>query len=692
MSSIDRRQLLQSTGIAALSTILPYRLRATSPTPPGVTQTSAQGGFLANFNGGRTQVGVNALQWGGGYPFLNVLKTAQTWSLNDGSGYPAPDTLDADGYPIRITNGGVYTVFFVPSQASRPGNYIITWSGNGAISLGMNNTRVSGSLTSANGGGRYVFTTMDTRFVFRIVAVGNPHITNVQVFHAADEAALNAGHVFGVKFKQRLQEANFGVIRFLGWQNGNTTNVSTWATRKPLSYFSYASSELRASLYAGVTSNAGSAYSATLPGFRLVDKVTVIVKFNIGCNGPCTLNVNGTGDIDILSEYSEPLRDYSYPIGAGSWRSMATLIYDATLNAWIKFGGDLALGSAGLNSGCPPELLVRLCAEVGAHPYFVTPHLSIDPITDYMPSLVAYCRDHGPAWMVPRFEGPNEAWNYAADFYATHHAAAKAKAYGWGADVHNWYGKAMSVLGQAVSIAYNDDRSRYQVLCGVQTGYGDSAAGTATCNARLASTKYLAQSMPPQAPYTKSAASKWVTHVCCAQYFGPAAYKTAEEAQSAASFASAADPEQRAAIAAAYAKTVSRPWKGKASVLAHCASEYSNWKTWAQSFGIQRMCGYEGGYSMDYTGGGKSEVDLLRAASKNAVVVGDLTTENYKNFIGQSQGDFSAEFPSCFQLSGPAPSSNCWSVLEDIYQAPNPPQWDAIAAFNRSEVRGQKKG
>jgi hypothetical protein len=619
------------------------------------------------------------LQWGGAYPFLNVLKTAQTWSLNDGSGYPEPDTLDADGYPIRITNGGVYTVFFVPSQASRHGNYVITWSGNGTISLGMSNTRVSGNLTSTNGGGRYVFATTESRFVFRIVAIGNPHITNVQVFHTADEAALIAGQVFGVKFKQRLQEANFGVIRFLAWQDGNTTNVSTWATRKPLSYFSYASSELRANLYAGVTSNVGSAYSATLPGFRLVDKATVIVKFNASCNGLCTLNVNDTGDIDILSEHSQPLRDASYPVGA-SWRSMATLVYDAILNSWIKFGGDLAVGSTGLNGGCPPELLVRLCAEVGAHPYFVTPHLSADPITDYVPSLAAYCRDRGPGWMVPRFEGPNETWNYAADFYATHHAVAKAKAYGWGADVHNWYGKVMSVLGQAVSIAYGDDRSRYQVLCGVQTVLGESEAGAASCDARLASTKYLAQSMLPQAAYTKSAASNWVTHVCCAQYFSPSEYKTTRETMDAAAYLATSDPALRLSIATAYADT-SSSGDGRFT-LQKCATLYSNWKAWAQKFGVQKMCGYEGGYSPDYTGGGKTQADILRAAAKQSPSLGKFTTMNYDNFVGLSDRNFVAEFPSCFQLSGIAPSNNVWSVLEDVYETPDPPQWSAIVAFN----------
>jgi hypothetical protein len=55
--------------------------------------------------------------------------------------------------------------------------------------------------------------------------------------------------------------------------------------------------------------------------------------------------------------------------------------------------------------------------------------------------------------------------------------------------------------------------------------------------------------------------------------------------------------------------------------------------------------------------------------------------------------DISTIFPSMFQLGGSLtcfdgarggtyPSSNSWSVLEDIYQSPDPPQWLAAIAFN----------
>jgi hypothetical protein len=686
-SKMNRRIFfLQGSSLAVLSTLLSRSAFAESPGTILSPLAAPNGGgppwAAPVFNGGRSQVNLSFLQIGGDYPFLNCLKNAQFWSFIDNSGWPEPSSLDSNGYPLTISNRGVYTVFDVPSQAARPGNYVITWSGNGTIFCGMSHIPSSGRKTSTNGSGRYVFSTIETRFVVGISSIGSPRITDLQVFHANDEEALNAGQIFGTKFKQRLAEANFGVIRFLNWQSGNTTNVTTWETRKPLTYVFYAGQEFRPSLYAGLTTNIGAAYFATLPGFTLVDKATVMVKFNASNSSACTLNLSGTGDINILSEYSRALNSSSYPIGGSTSRGFATLVYDATLNSWIKQGGDLSMGGAGLINGCPPELMVRLCAEVGAHPYFVTPPFSIDPATDYMPSLAAYCRANGPSWMIPRFEGPNELWNNASGFFGTGYAVAKATAYGWGPDFHNWYGKAMSVLGQAVSAAYEGDRTKYQVLCGVQTASGSSAASTASSNGRLASTKYIAQSTPPQSPYTRSAASNWVTHICCAQYYGPSEYGTEQETTDADAFAAAAtDSTLQNSIAAKYANT-SNSGIGPFTI-PKVALLYSAWKKWAQGFSINRMCGYEGGYSPDYTNNGTSAVDLLRAASKLAPSLSGFTSTNYNNFVGLSGNDFTSEFPSSFQLSGRAPSNNVWSLLEDIYQTVNPPQWNAIVEFNR---------
>ena len=634
------------------------------------------------FNGGRSQVNFNFLLNGGDFPFLNCLKMAQAWAYLDNSGPAEPSIFDTDGYPTRITNGGVYTVFFVPSQAVRPGKYIATWSGNGTIHFGMQNTAVSGSKSSYTGAGRYVFTTTDDRFVFGISSVGSTHITNVKIFHEADETAVKAGEVFGTKFKQRLQQSNFGVIRFLNWQQGNTTNVTTWTTRRPVTFAYYAGSEFRASIYAGTTTNSGAAYSATLPGFRLVDKAMVTVRFNASATGPCTLNINRTGAINILSQYAAPLESWAYPIG-NSWQSIATLVYDAKLNGWIKSGGDISSGYQGIESGVPPEVLIQLCAEVGAHPYFVTPRLAIDPATDYMPSLAAYCKSVAPSWMVPRFEGPNETWNFSAGFLATGYARAKSQAYGWGDDVHEWYGKSVSVLGQIISSVYGNDRSRYQVLCGVQTMMGITNWGTAASNARLQSTKYVAQSEPAQSPFTNSPASKWVTHVAVANYYTPSFYNTPDELNLAASLQKAAnDAKSQAEILNSYASTAN---SGNGDfTLSKVLTCHTNWKAWAITNGVKSMCGYEGGYSPDY--GNDTTINKLRSASKGASSLYSLTMTNYNNFASLSGSGFTTEFPSCFELSAAAGGGSAWSVLDDIYQSPNPPQWTAIMDYNKVSV------
>ena len=816
----------------------------------------------SGFNGGRSQVNLSFLQTGGDYPFLNTMKTAQAWSFLSGNAPVTPDILESNGYPTSIVHGGVYTVFFVPTQASRRGNYVITWTGNGTIFCGMSNTAQGGTTKIGSGGsGRYVFSTTDNRFVIGITALP---VTNLQVFHADDEASLLAGNVFSDNavrsFKQRLKEANFGVIRFLNWQGnsnngGNGTNVTTWATRKPLGYVFYNDYELRSALYCTTpTSLTGTKYSATGPsGFALVDKATIhflvaqsysssavtftngsasILKpahglavnariaFSLDPNNPSTiptnfltgtkyyvvsvpdadhitvsatqggsainagspqvgliygdpfltLNISGTGDIDLLGEHSSFLSfgENSYPIG-GTWQSIATVVYDATLNAWIKQGGDVALNSVGINNGCPPELMVRLCAEVGAHPHFVTPPLAIDPATDYMPSLAAYCQANGPSWMIPRFEGPNELWNTAAGFFQTGYANAKATAYNaadpthWAAgDFHNWYGKVMSVLGQAVSTVYGNDRTRYQVLCGVQTAQGDTSGDRANSNPRLASTSFLAQTAPAQSGYTKSAASGWVTHGCCAQYFGPSDQGTGTETTLAANFAGKAfaawiasgvmtvtalnasnsaalavgdtifDTEIFAVDAIPSGVTITSLGTGAGGLgtynisnssivvgtsalpqnmtaatdltapntyadtsntgsgafnIPNVALLYAGWKVFFQSFGIQKMCGYEGGYSPDYSGAnGNYQIDMLKSASKLDVNLGAFTTTNYSNFVGLTGSGFTAEFPSCFMLSGNPNefgySNDAWSIIEDRGDLCGPSPSSGIGGLN----------
>ena len=135
---------------------------------------------------------------------------------------------------------------------------------------------------------------VDLTFNVQILVTGRPYVKNIRVCHEDDEAALDAGQVFGTRFKQLMSK--FGVIRFLDWQYSNTTNLSKWSERKPVDYYSYNPNHFPRALMAGMTTSVGDAYSATLSGFSLVDKAKVIVRFDHDqTTDHGTLNVNGTG-------------------------------------------------------------------------------------------------------------------------------------------------------------------------------------------------------------------------------------------------------------------------------------------------------------------------------------------------------------------------------------------------------------
>lgn len=837
---------------------------------PGFAGASAA--ESSSFNGGRSQVNSNFLQGGYEYPFLNYLKTAQSWGYIIGNAAVAPADLNSDGYPTVINSGGVYTVFFVPSLTDQPLNYKITWDGSGTIFC-TTCTVISGSLSTSG----VLVRPTTTRMVFGISAGTN--ISNLQFFYTGDPTP-DASNIFTSKFLQRLREANFGVLRYLNWQNGNNTNVTTWSTRKPLTYAFYAGGEFRAGLTpASAATNSGNDYSIAAPAINSVtgaawdgvlrDKTTVTMKFNasqteatlaavtitctvanpvvinwagntlsvgdaVGFNTSATLpspvfpggnfyvsatgfsagtsfqisatsggaslncvngtqsgtqsavrlaslNVGSTGAKIIKQPTGEPLSTGSNSaIASGVY---ATLVYDLSLNCWLKFGGDKAQGDRGLLNGVPPEIFMELARQVGAHPYVVTPYLSIDPATDFMPSLAALFAARQPSWMSPIYEGVNEEWNTAASFYGSRYGWNKAFV-NWGTwqSTNDWQGQTISVLGQIVNAAYGSPpvraQTKYKLVNGIHTATGGT---TSASNARLNSTQFVSTGLPSQAPYTNSAAYNWTTHIAVAMYIEPSEYGANQEVVDAFNWyvTNAGNAAAQAVIAASYIDTLN---SGSGALnLANVNILYGNWYTWAQnnwggSIKIG-MLSYEGGYNSiysssavtspitgataanpcvltlattnvqgisghsansgnpavigmtlsisgvggmtqlngntytvtavagnsvtinvdasafsSYTSGGTATyvsaptwLNALRKAGKDVPAFQTYTTTNYTNFVNAG-----GVFPSLFQLGGGLISGNSaldtggpWSVLDpDTFATPDPPQWNAIKAFN----------
>ncbi len=550
-----------------------------------------------------------------------------------------------------------------------------------------------------------------------------------------------------------------------------------------------------------------------------------------------TLNIESTGAINIIAHNCAALSiGGNSHIIADDGRCYSTLIYDEDLNAFIKYGGDIAFNAKGMENGYPPELTFMLAEEVGAHPWSVVPALANET---YEIGLGEYGRDNTSSWSINHIEGPNEIFNSFAGFHSNGYAIAKqavvngvkrpagipvvdtysvsavadagtvggvactnvtltpsgntfiAGSYvdlnafpgmsgswssagsvfvhavniGGNPDViqlertftagytsggtitpnvngyNLWYGEKISTIGVNVSTAYAGDETRYEAICGVQTG-----GGTAAQDQKLASRSWVLRG--------GSRAADYVTAIATAQYYGPeidmAAETTALAAwapvwiigyvtggdtlhvssfvqgsalsvgmeasyvgtagavglyprttltaminsttftidppnQTAGSISSPVtiylgDPATRRAAEDDFVVTAKT---GTRFSLAITTDFWPSWATWANSFGVKKMLGYEGGYSPDMTNNdARLLTSLFREATKASSLLYDYTIENYENYIyADCADDFEILEPSCYFFLGDLPSGSVWSIYQTIDQDPTP-QALAIAAFN----------
>lgn len=575
-------------------------------------------------NGGLLQINPSFLQIGNDFAFLNAVKHGQEWSLVDNSGAPSPNTLSANGYPINISNGGVYTRTFVALQADRPGRYVCRFSGGGTIYRNFTHTVDNGSVTNLLDGvwsgqeGRFVCTltgnaaNVDGTIDIGISAIdpGNP-ITNLWFCHEDDEALLDAGQIFGTKFKQRLIELGIGVFRNLDWALANTTNVVKWGHRKPVDYVFYHGSEFRSSVFAGTTSNVGNAYAVAAPSDwgGLVHGALVTLRFNAASSSEvCTLNVGSTGDVPIKFMTGNTLyagNTVQWPAGG----RIGTLVYDADLACWLKLGGDTEAFNKGLENGVPPEITIRLCEEMGMHYWSVQPPLSADPPSNYMSSEVTYLKDRpSQSWMVPRYElVSNEDWNFSTGFPGTRYGWNKTVAR-WGVqDTNNYHGRAFSLVAATIWDAYgvsSKQPDRFHLVCGVQTVVSPSLQ-----IARLESTRHVADN-----PGVNKPAWLYATHVAQTNYWNSPLTVTQELAL-AFEYNTANDLRQAAILAQVVGFG---PDSNYLTIV-------SNWSEFASGYGAD-LCAYEGGYSPDYpTADTTSGVTaILRGATTEISTSGEL--------------------------------------------------------------------
>lgn len=575
-------------------------------------------------NGSRLQVNFNALNFGGEDAFLNRVKQGSRWSFGDSSGVPLPSTLNANGYPTSISNGGVATYFKIASQASKPLNWKARWTGEGTVQ--MTGTPGGSPITGSNSGVNGYFTCRPTAtdqvvgIAITAINVANP-ITNLEFYYEPEEALLDAGEMFTPEFLTACRY--FGRLRFLNWMGGNGGGYAKWAHRKPLGYAYWAGDEARSSIFRGTTTHTGDAYSCNLgDGGSPSDGDAHIIVFDAtaASESDCTLNGKAiTSSSNTMYSTQKP--------EAGKH---ALVIYSAGLGKWIKFGGDATAPYQWLNNGVPPEVMMRLCKEVGAHGHYTLPYLSLDGPTDFAAGLAALCKsysDSSAPWMKSGFEPANEVWNYGGGFVQTPFADALATAR-WGAgNHHDTYGRWLSLMGAAVSAAYSSDRSRYDVFGAVQT-FGDTTASAARFSGRHVSVS------------GGTAGSTYATDVLMANYYSPNMTQTAEMAL--ADTYAAGNSTVKAAAAAQLAATAD-DGSGQFCI-DNIGLKITAWKAFATGLSLG-VTAYEGGYSPDYqsydtpvsfSGATKAAQCVLTVANSGPVPPAGYTV-SLSGFVGMTQ-------------------------------------------------------
>jgi hypothetical protein len=528
---------------------------------------------------------------GRGYEFINAMKLASPVTESGGTQAKiAPNLYSANGYPISTATHGSYRQIWIPNPhsgaGSRPGDYKIRWTGRHSLQVGGSSfglaTDYEGTFTPSGddaGSGAY-----SLNVTYGNIDEGNPP-TSLEIFHEDDEVAFDAGGIFVPRFLEEMEK--FGVIRFLTAKFANGNMVSKWEQETPESFISYGGVHCPPGYYKGVTTNTGDAYSLAATGFALSDKIAVVGKWNATASAGAgvTLNVNGTGAIAVKGHNTSNLDNTVRPTA----NSYFTAVYDESLNIWMIQSGAAQSGGAGFRTGWPPIVALKLCNEVGAHPWFSAYHLTLDPPTDYMTELATLCKTYAEAnatWMRPWFEGPNEEWNTEPDFEQTRYGWAKAKARsGWGAadfDTHNHYGRVLSLMGAEVAAVYNDP-SKYNIVCGVQMV---TAADTESNGLRLAGKHVTVDGGDP--------ASDYVTHIAPAIYTG-LNYGYQAEIDYAWDMSLLDESLWQAFADNLVENCPSRDGRQLRNFLA-------NWKTFCTTHG-KTLASYEGAHGLDYPAG-----------------------------------------------------------------------------------------
>jgi hypothetical protein len=442
-SRMDRRTFLQGVSVASLTSMLPASAIAATPVPLAAPIKAAD-------TSNRIVIGASPEPG----MFKNLAMTFGTFS--SASGYPFPALLNNDGYPTKTPTSDLYCSFALPSTISVSDQLVLKFAGTGSIMLARGapgfkvvsgNSFVSGgtdyNLSVVGTNARVVFefaTSVPGKLTFIFRAGGKfVDMSRLIVCKLSDEAAIDNANtpeeLFDDNYVAIYKALNAGVFRPMDWSAINSGNVSqaryiaNWR-----SSINICNRRWAPGAWAGVTSGAND-YTCVAPPdatSSYADGEMIHLQFaSANTQSGATINSGGRGVVPILVG-SGGYTGRSPAAGAIAANSLATLTYDAVLNAFLWQTG-------GQTMCVPYELQIAFANRINAHYWCNLPTYFNDGSVSTIAALV---RDKLTASLNAYFEYSNEVWNFG--FPVTHWSSLKGAALGFPADnnrrFYGWYG------------------------------------------------------------------------------------------------------------------------------------------------------------------------------------------------------------------------------------------------------------
>ena len=170
------------------------------------------------------------------FPFLNRMKTAGSWAIQNGD--ISQVQFNTDGYPESIPSGSnIYTVIGLdPVTASSNNTYVLTWTGSASF-------YINGAQIVSSEPGKIVFNITGAGSNQTAISVGgldpSHPLDNMAVVRSDQVALYNTGEIFNPDFINKVSQLD--TLRYMDWSSTNSNTTANWADRTTVNDYSWES-------------------------------------------------------------------------------------------------------------------------------------------------------------------------------------------------------------------------------------------------------------------------------------------------------------------------------------------------------------------------------------------------------------------------------------------------------------------